>query len=273
MGGESETYSPTPNEWGVIPGIDVGGPTSHWVLGCGQLNAPGYNVDDGDEIDETTNPTMGGGQFVEGELESVGEGEDREGSSLESKEDAKGEKGEGDVSGSTSDSPPGLGDSVVGDVSLDLFLVDRSLVGGRWGHRAGDTSGSFGSEIIGADEAEDHAEDEEECEAEELGVGGQGDRLLMGFPSPFCFLLSCIFPPSPPPQSPLRPIGEEVRSACPDQMESGADEEEGSDDDPEGESDSVAWLAHRVDRQITGDPVMRFSVGWRTGISWFGIHR
>ena len=44
-------------------------------------------------------------------------------------------------------------------------------------------------------------------------------------------------------------------------MNKGADEEEGGDDDPENEGDSVTWLAHRVDGKITGNPVMGILVG------------
>ena len=70
-----------------------------------------------------------------------------------------------------------------------------------------------------------------------------------------------MFPPRPPPQSPLVPISEEVWCAGSGQANECADEEECSDDDPESEGDSVAWLAHGVNGEITGDPVMRFSVG------------
>ena len=60
MGGKSETYSPTPKEWRVKPRIDVGGPIGHGVLGRGKLDTPGQNVDGGDEIDKTTDPTVEG---------------------------------------------------------------------------------------------------------------------------------------------------------------------------------------------------------------------
>ena len=58
MGGKSETYSPTPNEWRVKPRIDVGSPISHGILCRGELDTPGQNVDGGDEIDKTTDPTV-----------------------------------------------------------------------------------------------------------------------------------------------------------------------------------------------------------------------
>lgn len=122
-----ETHSPTPDEWRVVPGVDVGGPTGHRVLGGSELNAPSQDVNDGDEVDKTTNPTMGGGQFIERELGGVWKSEDGEGSSLEGKEDTEGEESKGDVSSSTGDGPPSLGDLVVGDVFRDLGFVDRSL--------------------------------------------------------------------------------------------------------------------------------------------------
>lgn len=117
-------------------------------------------------------------------------------------------------------------------------------------------------EIVGTDETEDHAEDEEEYEGKELRVGWQGDGLLMRFPRPLRFLLSRMFSPGPPAQSPLVPMSEEVGSTGTKVMSKGADEEEGGNDDPEGESDSVTGLAHRVDGKITGDPFVGFSVGW-----------
>ena len=71
-----------------------------------------------------------------------------------------------------------------------------------------------------------------------------------------------MFPPSSPPQSPLRPISKDEGFVCPNQMKNTADEEERGDDDPKDEGDSVTRLAQRVDHQITGDPVAWFSVGW-----------
>ena len=120
-------------------------------------------MDDGDEVDESANPTMESRELVEGELGGVREGENREGSGFEGKEDAKREKREGDVSGSPGHGPPGLGDGVVGDISLDLFLVHRSVLKGRWGSRTvWNAGGSAGTDIVRTDEAEDHAEDEKE---------------------------------------------------------------------------------------------------------------
>ena len=83
----------------------------------------------------------------------------------------------------------------------------------------------------------------------------------MSLSGPLRFLLSSIFPPSPPPQGPLGPIGEQPGFAGTGEMNEGADEEEGGDDDPEGEGDPVAWLAHRVDSKTTGDPAMALLVG------------
>jgi len=220
--GEWSESSPTPNEWWVIPGIDVGGPTSYRVLGRGKLDTPSQDVEDGDEIDKAANPTMSGGQFIEGELGGVWKGEDGEGSSLERKEDTEGEEGEGDVSGSASHGPPRFGNLVVGDVSIDLFLGERWviwLVRGRGGNAGGFRVG----EIVGADKTEDHAEDKEEYETKKLRVGWQGEWLLVTFPLRLGFLLSCIFPPSSPPDSPPIPIGVEIGPVVTDQMGQRAD--------------------------------------------------
>ena len=166
------TYSPTPNEWGVKPGIDVGSPTSDRVLGRGELNGPSQDVDGGDEIGESTNPTVEGKVCVEGELGGVWESENGERSSLEGEEDAKGEEGEGDVPGSAGDSPPRFRDGVVGDVLLDLFIVDRPPLETVCGVGAGDVGGSLRADVVRTDEAEDCAEDEEEHDGEQLRVGG-----------------------------------------------------------------------------------------------------
>ena len=129
-------------------------------------------MDGGDEIDESANPTVKGRELVEGELGGVGESEDGEGSSLEGEEDTKGEEGEGDVPGSAGDGPPGFRDGVVGDVMLDLFFVDRPPLEAVCGVGAGDVGGSLGADVIRTDEAEDHAEDEEEYDGKQLRVGG-----------------------------------------------------------------------------------------------------
>lgn len=131
-------------------------------------------MDGGDEIDESADPTMGGGEFVEGELGGVWEGEDSEGGSFEGEEDAEREESEGDVSSSTCNGPPGLGNGVIGDVFRNLFVVDRSLLSAVLRRRAGDTIGSVRTNVVGANKTEDHAEDEEEGERKQLGVGGQG---------------------------------------------------------------------------------------------------
>lgn len=95
----------------------------------------------------------------------------------------------------------------------------------------------------------------------------------MGFPRLLGLLLSSIFPPRSPAQSPLVPMSEEEGPARSKQMGDGANEEERGDDDPEGEGYTVAGLAHGMDGQITGDPVVGVSVGGRTGIGWVGVHR
>ena len=128
-------------------------------------------MDDGDEVDESTNPAVEGREFVERELGGVWESENGEGSSLEGEEDAKREKGEGDVPSSTGYSPPRFGDGVVGDVMFDLFLVDRPSLETVCGVGASNVCGSTGADVVGTDEAEDHAEDEEEYDGKELGVG------------------------------------------------------------------------------------------------------
>ena len=136
-------------------------------------------MDDGDKVDEPTDPAMESGELVERELGGVGESEEREGGGFERKENAKGEKGEGDVSGSTSDGPPGLVDGIVGDKFFDLRAIDcaletslSGLLNLGWGEDIGDTFGSGEGEVIGANEAEDHAEDEDKYEGEELRIGG-----------------------------------------------------------------------------------------------------
>ena len=60
-GGKAETYSPTPNELWVKARVDICGPASDRILGRCQLNAPTQSVDNGDEIYESANPTVGGG--------------------------------------------------------------------------------------------------------------------------------------------------------------------------------------------------------------------
>lgn len=47
-----------PNEWRVIPGIDVGGPTSDQFLGRGKLDTPSHDIDEGDGVKKAAGPTM-----------------------------------------------------------------------------------------------------------------------------------------------------------------------------------------------------------------------
>ena len=63
-------------------------------------------MDDGDKVDESTDPVVESGELVEPELSGIWESEEREGGGFKRKENAKGERGEGDISGSASDGPP-----------------------------------------------------------------------------------------------------------------------------------------------------------------------
>ena len=58
---KTQTYNPTPDEWWIKPRVDICGPAGDWVLGRGKLNTPTHNVDNGDEIYESANPTVGDG--------------------------------------------------------------------------------------------------------------------------------------------------------------------------------------------------------------------
>ena len=94
----------------------------------------------------------------------------------------------------------------------------------------------------------------------------------MSFSGLLSLFLSCMLSPRPPPQRPLGPMCEPGRLACAQMMDESADQEEGGNDDPEGECDSITWLAHGMDGQVTRDPVMGFCVGGRTRIVRMRIH-